>query len=738
MVFQHFDKIQKPCLVLITAFITITFGVGTAMLAWVNPPRHRGQIGEEFITEEAFLNHGQTMRLMNTDPRKNLDSDESVWIDLILDHERKQANVQSSLNEVWKQLESTKPPELSDADFQKNLEERIKHLRMSFDMYFEILKRKHAIDKFLRLMGLEKKQQFFYNQFFVYNETASPSYEETLVTSDKALEKSREKAREVQVAWVAQEKAPYKDKVNLKDRLARAYQENPQSFRVGKKLSGEYLIIPNQMGTIQEYSSVTELYRYYQENQDQYKEPKNEPTEKTVFKPFEKVRDEIQRKIWSQKHQGLITQIRKELQEAKQPSLKGIAQKYSLGYGSFSQLLEEEFSETVLDLEEYTGSIFRLKEGELSSLLSGIRGQMLVFITEEQRPYLPRFESLSKENATLTAQEEMALLKQYFQENMHLFEDPIRYRIEIALGNFVDYQKNHLVTTLDMKEFYEQYKNVLYAGKSFADARLDIEKRLKKLQTGDAIPKLVSEFKRKLDDDKDRELAFSEVAKSYNLAVLSSEKPLAPEEIQEKFPFLTDHLEQIKKLQIARASNVLYTKEGYPFLVYLSQIKQGNTPNFKDVQSKVREKLLEEEAETLAKKDLESYRQTAEKDFEKAQQERAWSKTDWLTKNDEGKMFPKNDQSAILERVWNLKKGEIGEVVLGKNAVYLVRLNDEKFPDPTTIKKFAILREKETLISERFEALQKKWSDFETLKEFSQLKLIKLEDQPASAGSDYY
>ncbi|MEK7487602.1 MAG: hypothetical protein AABZ60_25000 [Planctomycetota bacterium] len=742
MIFHHFDKIQKPCLVFITAFITITFGVGTAMLAWVNPPTYIGQIDNEFITEDEFQSHGQTMRLTHTESRKNLDTDESVWVDIILNHERKEAAVQSTLDEVLRNLEKTAPPTQKREDFFKLLEERIKNSRMSFELYFGILKQANAIEKFLRLMGLEKRQEFMYNQFFVYNRVASPSYVETLVTSDKAIEKNKEKNREVQVLWLAQEKSLSKDKVNLKERLDRVYKENPQSFRIGKKLSGEYLILPYQTGTLQEPAPISELYRYYQQNREDFTEPQREPTDKIVYLSFEQASNRVQQVLWRQKHQTLLPQIRKEIQEAKQPSLKEVAQKYSLMYGSFSRLMEEELAEAVPELEENTGSIFRLKEGELSSSLNGMRGQMLVFITEEQRPYIPQFETLSKENIPLTSEEELALLKEYFQENMHLFEDPIRYKMEIALGNFSDFQKTHLITTSDMKDFYEQYKSVLYSGKSFAESRLNIENRLKKLQTGDEIPRLISEFKRKLDEDKEHELSFSEVAKSLHLAVFSSEKPLKIEEIQEKFPFLGENLEQIKKLQVGRATSVLYSKEGYPFLVYMTQIKQGTTPKFKDIQTKVREKLIEEEAELLAKKDLETYQKTAEKDFEKAIKERSWSKSNWLSNQEEGKEFPKDDQKLLLERVWNLKKvGDIGELVLGKNAVYLVRLENERFPDVSSIKKFAILKEKETLLADQLESLQKKWADYEMLKEFGQLKLIKSDkqkQQPASSGSIYY
>ncbi len=74
-----------------------------------------------------------------------------------------------------------------------------------------------------------------------------------------------------------------------------------------------------------------------------------------------------------------------------------------------------------------------------------------------------------------------------------MFEDPVQYKIEIASGVLSICSKNRLVTTLKMKTSYEQYKDLLYGGKVHLQKLVsDIEARLKKLQAGEDIPKILA------------------------------------------------------------------------------------------------------------------------------------------------------------------------------------------------------------------------------------------------------
>lgn len=740
MVFQQFQKIQKPCLILITAFITITFGVGTALLTWANPPTYRGKIGDDvLITEEQFYSHGQTMRLTRTmEPKKNLDSEESVWVDLMVDTERQRAGVDSTLDEVIAEQERLMPPNQKREDFFRALEGRIKLSRLTEYEYLNILKRNHAIDKFRKLMGLEKFQQYYFEQFFSFYRPADASYATTLITSQQASEKIKEKKREVKVRWMSRAKKEDQDKISLKDRLARVYQENPNSFRIGKKLSGEYVVLPYQAGTLQKRSSVQELYQYYLEHREDFVEPRREATDPIIPSSFEQSKERVQFAIWRLRNQTFLPQLRKELAESKQPSLKALALKHSLLYGSFQTVLEEEFAEKVSELEEHTGSIFRLQEGEISNILNTVHGQTLVYITEEQKPYLPEFASLKDEKVkTLTAEEELALLKQFFHENLYLFEDAVQYKIEIASGEFQFVQKNYLVTTTEMKEFYEQYKDLLYGGKTFAEVRLDIEARLKKLQSGDSLPKTFTEFKKKFEGDAGQDLSFVEVAKSHGLSVVSSEKPLGMKDLKEKFPFLAPQEEQLKKLTVGRASTVFYSKEGNPFIVYMSQIKRGETPDFKAVQEKVREKLMEDELHNLSQKSFAEYQKKAQENFEAASKEADWKTSEWIASTDSGKEFPEADREALLDRIFYLKEiGTVGEMVVGKDHLYLVRLEEEKFPTLESLKKFEIIEGKDTLVADSVEPLEKRWTDFEELKDFMKLELVKKEELPPSSDED--
>jgi hypothetical protein len=640
MIFQHLQKIQKPCLVLITAFITVTFGIGTAIITFVSRPEIAGIIDRQKVTREQFDAHRRLLFL--TRPYfKDQINNEAVWVDMMINQERLKAGVTSTQEEVLQDLRKMSG-ETSEEEFQKNMVEQVSNLsenaRLTEGEYFYVLKRNHAIDKFRRFMGLELKKQIFpqYNNYLLVNYvTASPSYAETLVTAPEALEKLKEDQSTLKLRWTEKKYGDYYPQVQLKEALKRRYDSAPMSFKVPRKIAGEYLFCPNQGGSFHQRASLGELFHYYKEFRDEFEKPKAKKEDPTTYKAFEDIQEEIQQKIWDKASRDLMNRLKSEWDNNKTRSLKEFAQQHQLLYGSFPLSDSKSFEEHLSELSYSAPEIFRYEAGQLSRVLpyyqkNSIGGQALIHISEVRKPHIPKFASLQNETASLNEEETQALFKHYFHENTFQFEEPIRYQLELAYLDFDHYRLYHTVTTAAMKKFYDDHHKILFGAKSFSEpqVRLDIEKRLKKIQAGEDLPELVQKFRAEWEaqkkenkekkEDSPPPLSFQELATKYGFKLQLSSQAYSYEELEKNFPLFkgSDFLAHFSKLkQAGDVSEIYETTTGNPFVVRLKEIVYPDSVTFESVKNKIKEKILQSEARLVAEKDLESLQEKAEEYF---------------------------------------------------------------------------------------------------------------------------
>lgn len=520
-------------------------------------------------------------------------SKNDVWNFLMLLHQAKEWGIEVSDGEIKQFIAETQKGFQSAYDYF----ERIKNLHLTPSAMAQCAKEILTIQKYLRARNTGSKisTQAVYETYSKYH---TKNRLQWLKASHKSLGLEEEKN-------YVQERVAF---------FLEQAKNNPEYFRLPAVAEFDYVAVKGSSFLSQVSVSKDEVEAAYKEERKNKKTAQEEDddtkvTEKKIKEDEARIERELKDKKANQKAADFLKTIQEKVASLGNAApLEEIAKEHNLQYQHQKGIAENRFfekEEAPLEGKEY---IYKnLKTGELSPVLSSNNQGSRVYyclrlLNKEDAKYLTR-EEIEKDDTLF--------LQCYYENNKSQFLAPERYRLAYVFVNQKDLDNNLLVTTNEMKAFYDEYKDSLYkiAGetqdkssyKPFEEVREDLEKRVANFVKIKEIQKV--QVAHKLCKDRGKDLVLDvmipEIARQIMivpdaLKYAEDSQFLTKEEIKEKNPVgardLVDSLD--KKGEI---SDVKDSEKGKYFYKVLAHEEEQES-SFEKAQPKVKEEFLKARA----------------------------------------------------------------------------------------------------------------------------------------------
>lgn len=541
-----------------------------------------------------------------------------VWNFLMLLHQAKEWGVEVGEGEINNFLADTQKGFQTAYDYY----ERLRNLRLTPSTMSQAAKEILTILKYLqaRNTGAKISTKAVYE---TYNQYHTKNRMQWLKVSHKSLGLEEEKN-------YTQERVAF---------FLEQSKNNPEYFKLPAIAEFDYISVNGTNFLNAVTVSKEEVDKAYQEERkakkdsDKEEEEDTKVTEKKIKEDEARIEKQLRFQKANQKAYTFLNEIREKIASlGNSAPLAEIAKEHNLQYQNRKDVAENHFfskeDKTPLGGKELVYK--NLKVGEISSVLASDNQDIKTYYC---------FRLLNKADAKYLTKEEIEkddeyFLQCYYENNKVQFRTPERYRIAYVFANEKDLSSNLLVTTNEMKVFYDEYKDPLYkiasdkkeepaSYKPFDEVKEDLEKRVANFVRIKEIQKV--QIAHKLCKDRGKDLVLSvmipEIARQVMivpdaLKFVEETQLLTKEEIKEKNPLgISDFVDSLdKKGEISDVKDFENGKYFYQVLAY----EEEQDGDFEKVQAKVKEAFLKSRALAKLRDKLASWKNQYEVQYKEA------------------------------------------------------------------------------------------------------------------------
>lgn len=444
------------------------------------------------------------------------------------------------------------------------------------------------------------------------------------VRSKEVFENVKSDYQEFQVDYVIVNSNSFmaKNEADYRKKRIAFFEKNqePTFFQTSPSATFEFVYANEEAFMPQVTPSEEEIKKYAEENIERYRDHEEDFLEEVVELKRGRIIDDLNASIAKQKAQTALSSLRLTLGSltGKVP-LATIAKSYNLSYGQHADVAATSF----LDLKDVGTTSAKkqiyesLKPGDFSRVFAGrTQGYFFVRLTD-----LAADSKLSKEDI---ANDEVAFLKAYYENNKWDFKSVDEYRLAYIVADYDEIDKSLIPTTNDLKQFYDKYKEELYKTedgyKEFAAVKDDALSRAKNLLKTRILQKIAAVQKqcKNLGNNANVGPAVEELGRRVGLKYYESTSLQTIDEIKkENVPGDDNFSPNINK--DTKVSDVVDYKNGKYFFIVLEH-KSKNGEKFEEVREEVKEKFLQKQAVDAAKEFADNLAAEFTSTLEKAKQ----------------------------------------------------------------------------------------------------------------------
>lgn len=434
---------------------------------------------------------------MSDEERQEIDApvpESDVLKFLVMELDAKRWGISVTESEVKDFVIATKAIFRSESEYQ----DRLNNLRISSNAFEKMIKRALTVVKYVQAhqVGQKVSTNEVYDQYKRYHNIYQLQYTKADVKDFMPKEEEYTKIRD--------------------DFFATKSQENPSYFKLPATANFDYVSFPANAFVADVKVSEEEVTKVYTERDIQIDDDlDDESYNARVAEEKGKIEDELRLQKSERKALLWLSEIRNNIVSlGNEAPLAKIAEQYKMKYQLRQNIEESDFFQAEAKPAPFNAQKYLYKdakEGDFSDVLSEGAGKDKMF-------YI--FRLIKKQDAKVVTKQDIDendsyFLQCYFEQNKKAFEMPERYRLAYVMTDFNQIEKNLLITSKAMKDFYETYKDKLYKDESqykpFKDVQEDVRNRVAHSLRAKELQKI--QLVHRLCKDKGQDLNLELVAK---------------------------------------------------------------------------------------------------------------------------------------------------------------------------------------------------------------------------------
>lgn len=609
---------------------------------------------------------------------------------LVMELDAKRWGISVAESEVKDFVTATKALFGSDSIFQ----ERLNNLRISSNAFEKMITRALTVVKYVqaREIGLKIPTQQIYDNYSRYHSIYQLQYTKADVKDFMPKEEEYTKIRD--------------------EFFASKSQENPSYFKLPATANFDYISFPANAFVADVKVSEEEVTKVFTERDIQIDDDLDDETYNArVAEEKGKIEDELRLQKSERKALLWLSELRNNIVAlGNEAPLAKIAEQYKMKYQLRQNIEESDFFQAEAKPAPFNAQKYLYKdakEGNFSDVLSEGAGKDKLF-------YI--FRLIKKQDAkTITKQDidenDSYFLQCYFEQNRKAFEMPERYRLAYVMTDYNQIEKNLLITSKAMKDFYEMYKDKLYKNeevkegesqyRSFKDVQEDVRARVAHSLRTKELQKI--QLVHRLCKDKGQDVNLELIAKEAARQIM-----LAPDgliyledaELASREDIIKNNLVHDPAFDSFNANEEISAVKDSPNGKYFYRViekAEATKANFSMMKEKVREHFMKSQAQLKAQVALAAWKEQYDFQMEecKRRNNNATSmankifRTIATEKNANVVLTPTFSNISDIEELAKVNEistalamtaGELSKPLVDGNTIYLVQLVSKREP----------------------------------------------------------